>query len=93
MMFSGAVEGKNVSLTPFSSSAGKAQIVWEWRFTAWPPGSMSKVTIDLTEKDGGTTLELTQTGVPEEEVERTEKGWKELLFDRLKAMLGGTVLG
>jgi len=93
MMFSGSVEGKNLSLTPYSSSEGTAQIVWEWRFTAWQPGVTSKVTIDLTEKDGGTALELTQTGVPEEELERTEKGWKELLFDRLKAMLGGTVLG
>jgi hypothetical protein len=31
--------------------------------------------------------------VPDAEVERMEKGWRELLFDRLKAMLGGTVLG
>lgn len=92
-MFSGSVEGKNVSLTPFSSSEGKAQIVWEWRFNTWPPGCSSKVTIDLLDKDGGTTLELKQTGVPDAEVERMEKGWRELLFDRLKAMLGGTVLG
>ena len=25
--------------------------------------------------------------------ERTEQGWKGLLFDRLKAMLGGSVMG
>lgn len=91
MIFSGSVEGKNVSLTPFDGT--KAQIVWEWRFNTWAPGTTSTVTIDLVEKDGGTALELKQTGVPEEELERTEKGWKGLLFDRLKAMLGGTVLG
>ena len=93
MMFSGSVEGENVALTPFDESTGKATIVWKWRFNTWQPGHTSKVTIDLIEKDGGTSLELTQTGVPEEETERTEKGWKALLFDRLKAMLGGTVMG
>lgn len=93
MMFSGSVEGENLELKPFNSSDGKATIVWKWRFNTWQPGHTSKVTIDLIEKDGGTSLELTQTGVPEEETERTEKGWKGLLFDRLKAMLGGTVMG
>ena len=28
-----------------------------------------------------------------EEKERTEQGWKGLLFERLKAMLGGSVMG
>ena len=37
-------------------------------------------------------MTLTQTGVPEEERERTERGWKGLLLDRLKAMLGGSVM-
>lgn len=92
-MFGGSVEGENVTLTPFSEAEGKAVIVWSWRFSTWQPGHKSKVTIELNEKDGGTELELTQTGVPEEEHERTEKGWKGLLLDRLKAMLGGTVLG
>ena len=40
-----------------------------------------------------TEFDLTMTGVPEEESERTEQGWKGLLLDRLKAMLGGSVLG
>jgi len=91
-MFGGSVEGENVSLTPFSESEGKATIVWKWRFSTWQPGQTSTVTIELNEKDGGTELQLTQKGVPEEETERTEEGWKRLLFDRLKAMLGGTVM-
>uniref|UniRef100_A0A7S2NE20 Activator of Hsp90 ATPase AHSA1-like N-terminal domain-containing protein n=1 Tax=Haptolina brevifila TaxID=156173 RepID=A0A7S2NE20_9EUKA len=92
-MFGGSVEGENVTLTPFNGSEGKAVIVWSWRFNTWQPGKHSKVTIELSEKDGGTELELIQTGVPEEELERVEKGWKGMLFDRLKAMLGGTVMG
>ena len=93
MMFSGSVEGENVSLKPFDSASGEATIVWKWRFATWQPGHFSTVTITLTDKDGGTELELKQTGVPEEEKERTENGWKGLLFERLKAMLGGSVLG
>jgi activator of HSP90 ATPase len=92
MMLGGSVEGENVALTPFSDGAGKATIVWKWRFSTWQPGLMSKVTIDLVEKDGGTHLEMTQTGVPEEEVERTEKGWRGIIFDRLNSMLGGNVI-
>ena len=91
-MFSGSVEGENTELTPFDSSSGEAKIVWKWRLSTWQPGHFSKVAITMSEKDGGTKLELVQTGVPEEEKERTEKGWNGLLFDRLKAMLGGSVV-
>jgi activator of HSP90 ATPase len=90
MMFSGAVEGENVTLTPFNGTS--ATIVWKWRFATWQPNHYSTVTIELTDKDGGCQLELKQTGVPEEEKERTEQGWKGLLFERMKAMLGGSVL-
>jgi len=90
-MFSGAVEGENVALTPFNGE--EAKIVWKWRFATWQPGHFSTVTINLENKDGGTKLSLVQTSVPEEEQERTQKGWSNLLFDRLKAMLGGSVLG
>ena len=91
-MFSGAVEGENVKLEPFSADAGVATIGWKWRFSTWQPGQYSDVVITLTDKDGATRLELVQTGVPDEEKERTEKGWTSLLFDRLKAMLGGSVV-
>jgi len=92
MMFSGSVEGENVTLTPWNEEKGEALIVWKWRFNTWQPGQYSKVTITLTGKGGQTKLELVQTGVPEDEKERTEKGWNGLLFDRLKAMLGGSVI-
>jgi len=92
-MFSGAVDGENVELRPFSEAAGDALIKWKWRFSTWQPGHYSEVTITLTDKDGSTKLELLQTGVPEEERERTEKGWKGMLLDRMKAMLGGSVMG
>jgi len=93
-MFSGSVEGENVRLAPFDASTGLATIEWKWRFNTWQPGHFSTVTLEFSRKDDGSTeLELRQVGVPEEERERTEQGWKGLLLDRLKAMLGGSVLG
>jgi len=92
MMFSGSVEGENIRLAPFDAASGKATIVWKWRFNTWQPGHHSTVTIDLVDKEGATELVLEQSGVPEEEKERTEKGWTGLLLDRLKAMLGGSVI-
>merc|ERR1719502_678331 len=93
-MFSGSVEGTNEKLVPFDEKEGTATIVWKWRFTTWQPGHFSTVTLTFTKKDDGSTeVALDQQGVPEEECERTERGWKGLLFDRLKAMLGGSVMG
>jgi len=93
MMFSGAVDGENLELREYSEASGDAMIKWKWRFSTWQPDHYSVVTITLTDKDGSTKLELVQTGVPEDERERTEKGWKGLLFERMKAMLGGSILG
>jgi len=90
-LFSGAVEGKVLELQPFDGES--ATLKWRWRFNSWGQGVHSTVTIVLKLKDGSTKLELTQVGVPEEEKERTEKGWTNLMFDRMKAMLGGSVMG
>lgn len=69
-----------------------ARIAWASNITRTAHyTASSQVTITLTNKDGQTKLDLVQTGVPEDEKERTEKGWNGLLFDRLKAMLGGSV--
>ena len=43
--------------------------------------------------DGSTKLQLDQTGVPEDEQERTEVGWKKMLFDPMNSMLGGRIIG
>jgi hypothetical protein len=59
-MFSGAVDGENVELRPFSESSGDAMIKWKWRFSTWQPDHYSTVTITLTDKDGATKLELVQ---------------------------------
>ena len=39
-MFSGSVEGENVTLTPFDGT--KATIVWKWRFATWQPNHFGR---------------------------------------------------
>jgi activator of HSP90 ATPase len=82
-LFNGSIEGSNVTLEP-----GK-RIVQKWRFNTWPAGHFSDVTISLAQDGGNTKLSLEQAGVPVEEKERTEKGWRAMIFDRLKMVLGG----
>jgi len=65
------------------------KIVQKWRFNTWQPGHFSNVVITLSADGGNTKLKLVQTGVPVEERERTEKGWRVMIFDRLKMVLGG----
>ena len=57
-LFSGAVEGENVELSPYDEGRGTAVIRWKWRFTTWQPGVQSDVTLTFSEKNGGTVLEL-----------------------------------
>jgi len=82
-LFNGSVEGEFVELVPGE------KIVQKWRFNTWQPAHFSHVTITLTEDGGNTKLKLRQTGVPVEEKDRTEKGWRVMIFDRLKMVLGG----
>lgn len=44
-MFSGAVEGENLALTPFNGE--EAMIKWKWRFSTWQPNMWSTVTITM----------------------------------------------
>jgi len=82
-LFNGSVEGEVMEMVPGE------KIVQKWRFNTWQPGHFSQVTITLAEDGGNTKLKLVQTGVPMEEKDRTEKGWRVMIFDRLKMVLGG----
>jgi len=81
-LFAGTVTGTNIKLVPGS------KIVQKWRFNTWPEGHFSNVNIELTEKEGKTILRLTQEGVPSDEGERTEEGWKRNIWGRAKMMFG-----
>ena len=51
-------------------------------------GHFSDVTIQLKQDDDGTSLTLTQTGIPDSDHERTKDGWKKYIFDAIKATFG-----
>jgi activator of HSP90 ATPase len=81
-LFNGAVAGENVKLVPGS------KIVQKWRFNSWPEGHYSTVTMDFKTDSGYTILTLTQEGVPHDDAERTEQGWRGNIFGRGKMIFG-----
>jgi activator of HSP90 ATPase len=82
MLFNGAVTGEFVDLVRDS------RIVERWRFSSWPAGHYSLVTIDIGSKAGETVLKLTQVGVPREDIGRTEAGWRDNIWSRIRGMFG-----
>ncbi|KAK1302960.1 hypothetical protein QJS10_CPB12g01527 [Acorus calamus] len=89
-VFDGSIMGTNVEL-----QEGKV-IVQKWRFGSWPDGVYSTVRLTFDEPESGVTIvKLTQTEVPEEDrygnstvVENTERGWRELIFHKIRAVFG-----
>ncbi|XP_072974394.1 uncharacterized protein [Typha angustifolia] len=89
-LFDGSITGVNEEL-----KEGKL-IVQKWRFGSWPDGINSIVKLTLDEQEAGVTVvKLTQTNVPEEDkygnatvVENTERGWRELIFHKIRAVFG-----
>lgn len=78
VLFNGNVSGKFQELVP------EEKIVMQWRYKSWPEGHHSMVKITLDQKDDRTELTLTQTGIPEEDYERTKEGWKRYYWGGMK---------
>ncbi|XP_077236257.1 aha1 domain-containing protein [Tasmannia lanceolata] len=89
-LFDGSITGVNQEL-----QEGKL-IVQKWRFGSWADGIHSTVRLTFEETEPGVTIvKLKQTEVPEEDrygnstvVENTERGWKELIFHKIRAVFG-----
>jgi activator of HSP90 ATPase len=79
--YDGYATGKNVELTP------DKKIVQTWRASDWPEDHFSTVTFVFTEKNGETTVDFTQTEIPDEAFPDIKQGWQEWYWDRLKAYL------
>ncbi|KAK4297341.1 hypothetical protein Pmani_030221 [Petrolisthes manimaculis] len=85
--FGGNISGEFVSLET------NKQIIQKWRFKTWPSGHYSTVTLDLKQKEDCTDIILTQTGVPESEVEHTKQGWQTYYWESIKRTFGfGAIL-
>jgi len=81
-LFGGAVTGENVEIDMPN------KLVQKWRFSSWPEGHYSTVTLEFEEKNGKTIVKLTQTDVPDDDKERAETGWKDNFFKRIKGIFG-----
>eukprot|EP00245_Coleochaete_scutata_P004425 TRINITY_DN1700_c0_g2_i1.p1 TRINITY_DN1700_c0_g2~~TRINITY_DN1700_c0_g2_i1.p1 ORF type:complete len:372 (-),score=83.32 TRINITY_DN1700_c0_g2_i1:161-1213(-) len=89
-LFDGAVTGINQELVE------NKMIVQKWRFNSWCDGQYSTVCMTLEESEvGRTVLRFTQTDVPDEDrygnatvVENTERGWKDTIFQKIRAVFG-----
>ncbi|KAG1334226.1 activator of 90 kDa heat shock protein ATPase [Cocos nucifera] len=89
-VFDGSITGVNEELQD-----GKL-IVQKWRFASWAEGIYSTVRLIFDEPEPGVTIvKLRQTDVPEEDkygnatvVENTERGWRELIFRKIRAIFG-----
>jgi activator of HSP90 ATPase len=65
--YDGYIEGVNLELVP------DKKIVQSWRGSDWPEGHYSKATFALKKVEGGSQLNFTQTGVPEEQYDSRVK--------------------
>ncbi|KAM1096561.1 hypothetical protein TB2_013815 [Malus domestica] len=89
-IFDGSVTGTNLELQSGSL------IVQKLRFGSWPDGIDSTVRLTLEEPEPGlTVVKLTHTDIPDEDrygnatvVENTERGWRDLIFQRIRAVFG-----
>lgn len=89
-IFDGAITGVNMKLDE------DKLIMQKWRFQNWHDGQYSTVLLTFEEPEiGVTVVKLTQTDVPEEDrygnatvVENTQKGWKDLIFHKIRAVFG-----
>ncbi|XP_065882852.1 activator of 90 kDa heat shock protein ATPase homolog 1-like [Dysidea avara] len=81
-MFGGNIEGEFLQLER------NKKIVQRWRSKGWPEGHFSTVTIEILELDDHTQLRLVQTEVPDDQLERTQQGWRRHYFECMKNTFG-----
>jgi len=81
-LFGGNITGQNLELDQHK------RVVQKWRFSSWIEGHYSTVTLLFDSDKDGAVVHLTQTSVPANDVERTEKGWNDIFFNRMKALYG-----
>jgi activator of HSP90 ATPase len=75
-------------LTIHPSQEYPFKLVQKWRFSSWAENHFSTVTISLEDKDGKTLLSLNHEGIPEDDKEHTEHGWKNNFWVRIRGIFG-----
>jgi uncharacterized protein YndB with AHSA1/START domain len=77
-LWNGDIHGKNHLVTP-------SQIVQEWKEAAWD--HFSKVTFNISEKNGVTTLEMIHEAIPDRNFISINDGWDNEFLGPLKELL------
>ena len=80
--FDGANAGYNLFLVPGQ------RIVQAWTQKDLPAGTYTIADFQLTAVKGGTRLDFTQVGIPEDAYDWLDSGWKEYYWEPLKEYLG-----
>lgn len=78
-LWGGDINGKNTKVIK------EKLLKQDWNGGKWE--KPSKLEFKLSEKDGATTIELTQTGIPENEFDDIADGWKTYYLGEMKKFL------
>jgi activator of HSP90 ATPase len=60
------------------------KIVQKWRAADWPKDHYSFITFEFKKKNQGTSMDFTQTDIPEEAYEDVAQGWIDWYWEKLK---------
>nr|XP_055043073.1 activator of 90 kDa heat shock protein ATPase homolog 1a [Misgurnus anguillicaudatus] len=81
-LLEGNVHGQFAELVPGQ------KIVMRWRFSSWPAGHASTVTLNFVDRGNETELTMEARGVPSNEEERMKEGWQRYYFEAIKQTFG-----
>ena len=81
-LFDGNITGKIVDIQP------RQKLAMTWRFSAWPAGHYSMVTLSFAPSAYGTTVGLVQESIPVTEIDATRDGWNRFYWERISACFG-----
>lgn len=81
-LYDGVITGCYLELKP------NTEMKFAWRLKDWKAGLNSQVTLKFLKSSSGTKLDLVQTNVPGDDLERTKVGWKNYYFERFRGIFG-----
>jgi activator of HSP90 ATPase len=84
-LFSGNVTGEFVEIE------SEKKIVQKWRFSDWKPDVYSTVTLTFEASSSQTTIRLSQTNIPADDLSRTKEGWNRFYWNNFRNIFGGNI--
>ena len=76
--YGGGVHGETILLRPHQ------KIVQKWRSMNWTEGLYSELTYDLKKDGEETVVNLTQTGVPDDDFDKINEGWEMMYWGPMR---------